>query len=147
MPNSLIRLSFQVSKEQQGEFARVYDAQLAPILSRCGFAPADEPLRPMPDDAVARLFVIDSPLEISEKRQVLAQDDEWRGVLADMASRFGHTTPDGLLFYALELYRVSAGSGRVAAAIGQGAWRTYDATRGLASGFVFSMLEDRDGCL
>ena len=74
------------------------------------------------------------------------QDKEWRHILTELAMQFGNPTPDGLLFYALELYWTRSGAGRlVSSSEPQGHWRMYDATRGLASGFVFSMLEDRDG--
>jgi len=102
----------------------------------------------MPTGTFARLFGVHTPTEIIQVRQALAQDPEWRTTLSELAISFGNSMPDGLLFYVLELYQTPSTNNDVASAItGQGAWRAYDATNGLASGFVFSMIEDRDGRL
>ena len=145
---TLIRLGFRIAPEQMDAFDLVYESRLMPVLDRCGFTPAQTSLRPMPEDVFARLFVIETSGELQQKRQVLAQDKEWCQALTELAMQFGNPMPDGLLFYALELYWMRSGSGRlVDSSESLGNWRMYDATRGLASGFVFSMLEDRDGRL
>lgn len=110
---TLIRLAFRISPEQMDAFDSVYESLLVPVLDRCGFVPAQTSLRPMPEGVFARLFVVETPGALQQKRQVLVQDKEWRHILTELAMQFGIPTPDGFLFYALELYWTRSGAGRL----------------------------------
>ncbi|MBT3604886.1 MAG: hypothetical protein HN521_17635, partial [Candidatus Latescibacteria bacterium] len=146
--NTIVRLTFHISSDQKDEFESVYQERLLPILQQCGLETTDRALRKMPPRNFAHLFAIKSPTDLPQIRQTLRSNPEWRNILFELASTFGNPMPDGLLFYVLELYQTTSTNNDIASSTtGQGAWRAYDATNGLASGFVFSMIEDRDGKL
>ena len=65
---TLIRLAFRISPEQMDAFDSVYESLLIPVLDRCGFVPAQTPLRPMPEGVFARLFVVETPGALQQRR-------------------------------------------------------------------------------
>jgi ligand-binding sensor domain-containing protein len=50
-----------------------------------------------------------------------------------------------MMEYRVELYSAPAGPGKIQPTRETGNWRTYDATDGLGSGFVWDVFQDRDG--
>jgi hypothetical protein len=130
---TVVRLTFRISSEQQDAFASIYEELLVPILRQCGLA-----LVKMPQGTFVRLFVIAAPTDLDPIRQSLSRDAQWRKILTDLAIKFDHPMPDGLLFYVLELYQTPSRGGQPGPHIsGQGAWRSYDATNGLRAVLSF----------
>ena len=145
---TLARLSFRVPPERISEFEVLYEEKAAPILKRIGLAELSEKDRSSKEGIFSRLFEMKRPIEVAKKRETLQGDSAWGSLMWDFGIAFGDAGPDGLIHYILELYKTPAGPGRTVSR-GQetGFWRTYDATDGLGSGFVMSMLQDREGNL
>jgi ligand-binding sensor domain-containing protein/signal transduction histidine kinase len=142
---TLARLSFDAPVERTAEFATDYETKLAPILKTHGLVESSEKGRATPAHIFSRLFEVKTPSEIAEKREALQRDPAWQEALRGLGTAFGS---DGLIQHHFELYAAPAGPGKmVSTGQGQGYWRTYDATDGLAGGDILAILEDREGHL
>jgi len=142
---TLARLSFWVPPERMAEFEAAYEAKVVPILKKHGLTESSERGRATPEGVFSRLFEVEMPVEVAEKRETLAKDPAWQEALRDLETAFG---ADGSLQHHFEIYAAPAGPGKVVpAGSGTGHWRTYDVTDGLADVSVYSILQDREGHL
>ncbi|MBI4551424.1 MAG: hypothetical protein HY710_04100 [Candidatus Latescibacteria bacterium] len=153
---TLIRLSCWIPHERLTEFDDVYEQQLVPLLRRHGFEVSSEQGRMSPQGIVSRLLECQTPAEALNKWQVFRKDPAAVEGLRRVGALFGTTQSDGLIRHEFSFYEVPAGPGAVMpagrgtqkqAGAGTGHWCTYDATDGMTSGSVHSILQDRAGIL
>ena len=145
---TLARLSFWVQPSRMPEFETAYKTKVVPILKRHGLMESAERGRATPDSIFSRLFELKTPTEVEEKQKALQGDATWSAMLRSLGAAFGIVRPDSLTRFAFGLYATPAGPGKtVSAGPGTGNWRTYDATDGLGSATVRSILQDREGHL
>ena len=153
---TLARLSFWVPPGRMAEFEAAYEAKVAPILKRHGLVESSERGRATVAGGFSRLFEVETPSEVEEKRRALQGDPTFQAVLQDLGTAFGTAGLDNLIQYDLGFYAAPAGPGRVMSAgsgkvtavgSGRGHWRTYDVADGLTGVLVQSIFQDREGYL
>ncbi|MCZ6618177.1 MAG: hypothetical protein O7E57_08590, partial [Gammaproteobacteria bacterium] len=103
-------LSFWVPPSRKPEFLTDYRSRVVPILERYGLVDGSDPTDVEPDSLFSRLFVIDSPVDVREKRAALeirvkiagmfeaagkqtSHHDELRRIVAIDADAGGDRTP------------------------------------------------------
>ena len=145
MAQTLVRLAFQLAPPLHEELKSLLQENGLPLLAQHGFTAASGAGRPTVPDVCATLFAIDEVSEFADRREALRSDDSWRHLLQEWGSRFDRAGSDGMMEYRVELYCAPAGAGKTQPTVETGNWRTYDATDGLGSGFVWDVLQDRDG--
>ena len=145
MTQALVRIAFPLAPELHQALESRLREQGLPLLAQHGFTAVAETGRPTVDDVFATLFTFDRVAELTERREALRSDESWRQLLQDWGGHFGRAGSDGMMEYRLELYSTPAGPGKTQPTRKIGNWRTYDATHGLGSGFVWDVLQDRDG--
>ncbi|NKB70538.1 MAG: hypothetical protein GKR89_26000 [Candidatus Latescibacteria bacterium] len=152
--SGLARLAFLVPPERMDEFAQVYRDQILPSLKPYRLEPAASQGRATADSIFSRLFVADTPGQIVEINERARRDTTLRRLLRQLGERFGTVGDDGGIKAEFTIYETPAGQGRRVAAgpgvgaplgPGQGHWRTYDVTDGLAGPIVRSLLQDSQG--
>ncbi|OGG46881.1 MAG: hypothetical protein A3F84_28385 [Candidatus Handelsmanbacteria bacterium RIFCSPLOWO2_12_FULL_64_10] len=138
------------------EFEAAYEAKVAPILKKHGLAESSERGRATPDSVFNRLFEMKTPAEVEEKRKAINGDATYNAVIRDLGRIFGTSVSDGTIKRMFAIYTTPSGPGRVTpsgpgkvtpAGPGKGHWRAYDVTDGLASAYVRSIFQDREGRL
>ena len=140
----LARLSFQVSPERMAEFETIYRKQLAPVLRGYGLVESSQQGRETPEGFFYRLFALDSPSSVGEKRTALRDDPSWQKVLKKLGSEFGPADADGPLMFEFSIYSSPIGPGTtVENSKGQGHWLNFGREEGITN--VFAMEEDREG--
>ena len=133
----LARMYFIVPSERMAEFEAAYRQELLPLFEHHGLVESVRKGRATPDSIFSRLFEFESPSGFFEDRVKIRKDS----AIMNVMKRFG----TGLDF---SLYNAQADSGKTApVGDGQGHWRTYNVTDGLAGGDVTSVLQDRNGHL
>ena len=156
---TIARLTFPVPAERMPEFETLYVDQIAPIIVKLGLKESATKGRATTDDVFTRLFDLETPAEVIEKRERLRKDPSWRALLRDFENRFWQTPaastgtgpgfpaafPDGFSF---EFYSTRTWTGqRFPGGRGKGHWRTHDGTDGPIAGAVTALLQDSRGFL
>ena len=137
---TLARLGFWVPVERMTEFEAAYEKQMVPIFKRHGLKEWSGPVRATADSVFARVFVFDKAIAFSETYQALLADPAFQKIARNLGYTFGRFV--GMDF---RIYRSRIGSGkRVVAGSGQGYWRTYRITEGLAGSQIVSIFQDRE---
>ncbi len=162
--STLARVSFWVPPARMAEFEAAYQEKVVPLLKGHGLVASVERGRASPEGVFSRLYEGVKPGEVTEKGRALQGDPAWTALMVDLGASFGTSpskvpfgaTPRDQILYGLGLYSAPAGPGKsvsaspgtvVVAGPGRGHWRTFDTLDGLASGAVFSMIQDREGNL
>jgi hypothetical protein len=141
------------------EFEAVYKAKLVPLLKQHGLVESAQRGRKTVEGVFSRLFEMEGPAAIVEKRQALLADPDWQRALQELDAALGILGKDsqrnlqtmGLYYSPYQTpvgpgTMVPAGPGRqVAAGRGRGHWRTFDATDGLPGGTIRAVLQDQEG--
>ena len=153
---TLARLSFWVAPERMAEFQNLYETEILPWYEERGLVEHPGSGRATVDSVFSRLFVFSSAAEFHEARDRLRKDPTLLDMARKYGPQFGSRGLGGMLKSALRLYRAPATPGtRIAAGAGtqtplgpgQGHWRTYDVTDGLAGPMVLAMHQDPAGDL
>lgn len=143
---TLARLGFWVPPERMTEFEAAYGKQLVPLLKQHGFKTWAGPARATVDSVFARLFELTTPSDVALSKRDFLADPKVREVLRNLGSAFGTNRSDGMIKVDAHIYKTPAGSGtQVFAGDGQGHWRTYDLTDGLAGNMTVSIYQDGEG--
>ncbi len=153
---TLARLSFWVPPERMAAFEAAYQEKVAPILKQHDMVESSERSRATVDSVFSRLFEFKTVFEVVQRGEALDKDSTWVAVLQDFGGVFGTPRTDHPIRYHFGIYATSAGSGKtlpagsgtvVSVGRGQGYWRTYDMTDGLAGSDTRSIFQDREGYL
>ncbi len=162
--STLARVSFWVPPARMAEFEAAYQERVVPLLQGHGLVASIERGRASPEGVFSRLYEGVKPGEVWEKGRALQRDPAWTALMVDLGASFGTSpskvpfgaTPRDQILYGLGLYSAPAGPGKsvsaspgtvVVAGPGRGHWCTFDTLDGLASGIIFSMIQDREGNL
>ena len=153
--STLARLSFQVPPEQIVAFDDVYREKVVPILLRHGLVALPERGQAVSDSVFSRLFELETPSQVDQKREVLNGDSTWVALLQDLGAAYGTSLPSGRVRYLFGLYSAPAGPGetrsgrgkKVPVGRGTGHWRTYDQSDELGGVPVLSIFQDREDYL
>jgi len=153
---TLARLSFWVAPDRLAEFENLYQTEILPWYEERGLLKYPGAGRATVDSVFSRLFVFSSAAEFHAARERLRKDPELLDMAREYGPQFGSKGLGGMLKSALRLYQapatpgtqVPAGAGKqTPLGPGQGHWRTYDVTDGLAGPMVLAMHQDRIGDL
>jgi hypothetical protein len=99
----------------------------------------------MHPDYVGMLLEFDPPEALPEKRAELQASSAWRELMWDLGTWAGS---DAQSRWSLDAYSASAGPGARFSSLPRiGSWELFDATHGLVSGFVTTLLEDPSGTI
>ena len=143
---TLARLSFWMAPERMEEFATVHADEVVPFLKKHGLVESARQGRATVEGVFSRLFEMETPSEVAEKRKALDEDGEWEALLRMLGSTFGTLRSDGTIRFDLRMYYTPARGGTViSGGRGRGHWSSFDVEDGLASGAVFSILQDENG--
>ncbi|MEW6749704.1 MAG: ATP-binding protein [Candidatus Latescibacterota bacterium] len=135
------------------EVDSLYRRLLLPLLRKHGFAASRQAGRPVAPGHFVRMFEVPSPAAWAERRRALEEDPELVAAARVVASRFGDLARDGAV---LSLHsgplgpgtrRRAGPGGSLPLGPGQGVWRTYDVTDGLAGPWVRAIVQAADGRL
>ena len=122
---TLARLAFWVPSERKADFETAYSEKLVPLLSQYGLVEGSEADRPTVAGVFSRLFEVETPVQVDQKRAQLKQGSEWNAALQALAARINSSDAAGQLSYHFSLYQSSAVLGQeVAIRHIQGTWQT-----------------------
>ena len=144
----LARLSFWVPAEHRDAFAQIFKSKWTPLLAHHGLVDPQPCPRPAPAHIFSRLYALNDPAEVAEKRAALLADEVLVDWIHALGERYWNCDADKAMesFFLFGIYSAPVGPGqtqRVQPGIQRDVWHSFGIHSGLSTPIVHDVVQDR----